>query len=327
MPYQYVHCFTNLQDKIPAYDTDLIQITAIEALRKDCPAYAMYEDLVLDPIPLGSASIGQVHRAILRPRKAHDDNHQKTAPKEVAIKIMHQGAKEKFQNDFQVFRWLCRMAIPSWCQMLNALEQQVMTEFNYLQEAESLQTVRNNLLQSRYRDRVCIPEPVMDLCCESVLVMELLHGKKLTEAIHDKLVVAMGGDHNRVHEFLKQRKYEVLMGGRDTSVSDSMLHSSVNLVGEWKLLRLFQQCRSVIDLLVDVHGYQIFRNGRFVFWSDVDIAMIESLISFVDFESRSLEWRSPLWYVLSKGIRPLHSLDIDGMFHSPRFHRELLTAG
>jgi predicted unusual protein kinase regulating ubiquinone biosynthesis (AarF/ABC1/UbiB family) len=265
MPYQYIHCFTNLQDKVPAYDTDLIQKTAIEALRRDCPAYDMYEDVVLDPLPLGSASIGQVHRATLRPKKDHADNRQTVTPKEVAIKIMHQGAKEKFQNDFQVFRWLCRIAIPSWCQMLDALEQQVMTEFNYLQEAESLRTVRNNMLQSRYRDRVCIPEPMMELCCENVLVMELLQGKKLTEAIHDKLLMAMGGNKKRVGDFLKQRKYEVLMGGHDTSVSDAMLHSSVNLVGKWKLLRLFQQCRRVVDLLVDVHGYQIFRTGMFCF--------------------------------------------------------------
>jgi hypothetical protein len=78
------------------------------------------------------------------------------------------------------------------------------------------------------------------------------------------LLMAMGGNEKRVGDFLKQRKYEVLMGGHDTSVSDAMLHSSVNLVGKWKLLRLFQQCRSVVDLLVDVHGYQIFRTGMLV---------------------------------------------------------------
>ena len=264
MPFQYVHYFTNLQDKIPAYDTELIQKTANEALRRDCPAFGLYEDLILDPTPLGSASIGQVHRAVLRLKKENTNKHQ-AQDREVAIKVMHQGAKEKFQNDFQVFRWLCRIAIPSWCQMLDALEQQVMTEFNYLQEAESLKMVRDNILQTPYRDRVCIPEPMMDLSCENVLVMELLKGKKLTESIHDKLLAAFGGDHKRVKDYLKQRKYEALMGGHDTRTSDAILHSSVNLLGKWKLLQLLQQCRNIVDLLVDVHGYQIFRTGTFLF--------------------------------------------------------------
>jgi aarF domain-containing kinase len=271
MPYQYIQYFTDLQDNIPSYDTELVQNAAIQALQKDCPAYHNYENLVLDPIPLGSASIGQVHRATLK----YNTKNMPSKTKEVAVKVMHRDVKRKFQTDFQVFRWLCRIAIPSWCHMLNALEQQVMTEFNYLHEAQSLQTVRNNALQSPYRYRVCIPQPMLELCCEQVLVMEMLHGKKLIDSIREKLVNAFGGNHNLTHEFLQQRKYEVFMGtrgGRDatsdgnvtttiTRTSNEIIRTGVHLVGKLKLFLLFQQCRHAIDLLVDVHGYQIFRTG------------------------------------------------------------------
>lgn len=286
MPIQYIQYFTKLQDSIPAIDTETIRRTAVEALQKRCSdAYSEYDTIVLDPVPLGSASIGQVHRAVLY-RKAAD----KTAnsSQEVAIKVMHENAKQKFQTDFQVFRWLCRIAIPSWLSLLHALEEQVMTEFDYCREARSLQTVRDSIMHSssQYRHRVCVPKPIHELCCENVLVMEMLHGKKLIDSIRGSLVDAFHNNTLQVDKFLQQRQQEVLLGhvqnnakhsgndqtsGRDhrggipiskaTLSSHEILNSSVGFLGKIKLLLLLQQCRSVIDLLVDVHGYQIFHKG------------------------------------------------------------------
>lgn len=255
MPTQYVQCFTELQDNIPACDTAVVQRMAVEALRNECAAYAKYEDLVLDPVALGSASIGQVHRAMLYRKDGGE-----TKAKEVAVKVMHRGGKAKFLTDFQVFRWLCRVAIPSWRGLLDALEKQVMTEFDYLNEAAALNEVRNNMLHSPYRNRVCIPKPMEELCCEHVLVMEMLHGKKLIDSIRDRLTAAIGGSEAKATEFLAKRRHEVVTG--EDAGSREVLCSSVGAFGKLKLLFLFGQCRRVIDLLVDVHGYQIFRTGE-----------------------------------------------------------------
>jgi ABC1 atypical kinase-like domain len=287
MPIQYIQYFTKLQDSIPAVDTDIIQAFAIDELQKHCPtAYTNYESITFDPIPLGSASIGQVHRAILH-RRMNNISISKSidvpASQEVAIKVMHQNAKQKFQMDFQVFRWLCRIAIPSWCTLLHALERQVMKEFDYSNEAQSLQTVRDSIMNApkkhQYYHRVCIPQPIHELCCEHVLVMEMLHGKKLTDSIRDKLVEAFHGNVEQVNEFLQQRQKEVLIGtigsrSDDNNITSSLrtskkvpsrsneiLHDSVNFLGKLKLLLLLRQCRNTIDLLVDVHGYQIFHSG------------------------------------------------------------------
>lgn len=253
MPTQYVQCFTELQDNIPPWETDVVQSIAVAALNNECPAFADYESLVLDPVALGSASIGQVHRAVLR-RK---NNNKILQLKEVAVKIMHEGARDRFQADFQVFRWLCRVAIPSWRGLLDALEQQVMTEFDYRNEAQSLKEVRNNMLNSPFRQRVCVPEPIEELCCEHVLVMEMLHGKKLIDSIRDRLTVAFGGSEEKASEFLSKRRHEVMTG--EYVGSEEIIRSCV---GKLKLLFLFEKCRRVIDLLVDVHGYQIFRTGE-----------------------------------------------------------------
>jgi aarF domain-containing kinase len=287
MPIQYIQYFTKLQDSIPAIDTDTIQAFAIDALQKHCPIeYNKYESITFDPIPLGSASIGQVHRAILC-RKINNistsssTNSPTLSQQEVAIKVMHKNAKQKFQMDFQVFRWLCRVAIPSWCTLLNALETQVMKEFDYSNEANSLQTVRDSIMNApkkyRYNHRVCIPQPIHELCCEHVLVMEMLHGQKLIDSIRNKLVEAFRGNSDKVNEFLRQRQQEVLIGtsgsrSNDNNTPDKLsnsrrksneiLHNSVNFFGKLKLLLLLYNCQNLIDLLVDVHGYQIFNSGK-----------------------------------------------------------------
>jgi hypothetical protein len=53
LPQQYVVAFTELQDNIPAWDTEIVQATAEQALIQKCPAFQEYEHLILDPIALG----------------------------------------------------------------------------------------------------------------------------------------------------------------------------------------------------------------------------------------------------------------------------------
>lgn len=252
MPPQYVHVFSELQDNMPARDTDMVHAVALQALQKECPSFVNeYQDLVFDQEVLGSASIGQVHRGVLH-RKDH-------TTQEVAIKVMHPGAKERFQYDFQVFRWLCKVALPTWGKFLDALEGQVMTEFDYRNEAHSLREVRNHMMQSPYRRRVCVPEPLEELCCENVLVMEMLHGKKLIDSIRDRFANAIGGNRDVASKFLNARRHEVITGEDAGSVD--ILRKGLKPFGRIKLLFLFMNVRRVINLLVDSHGFQIFRTG------------------------------------------------------------------
>lgn len=77
----------------------------------------------LDETALGSASIGQVHRGVLRETwcetksggsKYDDAADNYIGGNEVAVKVMHPMAHDRFKHDFQVFRLLCRLALPGW---------------------------------------------------------------------------------------------------------------------------------------------------------------------------------------------------------------------
>ena len=118
----------------------------------------------IDPIALGSASIGQVHRAKLRGAIDPDWRHGG----EVAVKVMHRGAEDRFHHDFQVFRWLCKVALSGWETILDECYRQIMTEFDYRREAESLDTVRSHLLKGPYKAQVSVPEPYFKLCSKEL---------------------------------------------------------------------------------------------------------------------------------------------------------------
>jgi len=205
MPIQYIECFSTLQDSIPQWPLDQALGIVRDSLQSEHGLD--YEDVFesIDDVALGCASIGQVHRGVLKDSFVNSDP-QYTGGKVVAIKIMHPEAKNRFECDFQVFRWLTRVAMPGWGQFLAELQKRLMTEFDYHNEAKNLVTVRNNLLRSQYSKRVRVPQTHTKLCCTHVLVMEMLNGKKLTDAIKDRLSNVLGGDKEKAAALLAQRQ-------------------------------------------------------------------------------------------------------------------------
>ena len=209
-----------------------------------------------------------------------------TGGKTVAIKIMHPEAKQRFQCDFQVFKWLTRLAMPGWSPLLLELQKRLMTEFDYHNEANNLFIVRENLLKSQYRKRVRMPQPYMRLCCKHILVMEMLNGKKLTDAIQDRLADLLGGDKETAADLLAQRQRgtsmwwlnsdffypsitttsfsvlvctEVIFGENEgTSDKKTSIVELLNINGIGGLVRafnglaLYRKLHRYIDLLVDV---------------------------------------------------------------------------
>lgn len=73
---------------------------------------------------------------------------------------------------------------------IEEMEKQFVTEFDYVQEAEQLATVRSNLQKAGLEGpkRLCrVPMPYMDLCTRRVLVMEELHGVKLADGLKQEV--------------------------------------------------------------------------------------------------------------------------------------------
>ena len=95
-----------------------------------------------DIVPLGSASIGQVHRAVL-----------KTTGKEVAVKVQYPEAQELFNDDIHAIRKLCEWFAPEQVCTLDALEQQNKAELDYNNEAKNLWEVSQNMTNHGFQPK------------------------------------------------------------------------------------------------------------------------------------------------------------------------------
>jgi len=182
-----------LENKVPPRSFECIRETIeTETGRK-------LEDIFesIDPIPLGSASIGQVHEAVLRKHPpqggaAGNMDENRTTPRRVAVKVQYPEAHQLFQGDMRTIRSMCEYLAPEQLVMLTAIEKQNTSELDYAHEAANLQTVHQNMTKHGFLPhQVVVPKPIPLLVSPSkppstrVLVMELVPGQKLIDGIHD----------------------------------------------------------------------------------------------------------------------------------------------
>ena len=158
-----------LEDAVPPRSTETVLQTIEQETGK--PLSATFS--AFDPNPLGSASIGQVHRATL----ASDGS-------EVAVKVQYPDAAGFFRSDMATIKGFLALAAPEQLITLSELERQFELEFDYRQEAANLAEVGANMRRHGLSPReVVVPAPRLELCSERVLVMELLPGAKLLDGL------------------------------------------------------------------------------------------------------------------------------------------------
>ena len=129
---------------------------------------SLFDDF--DYTPVGSASIGQVHRAVW-----------KKTNQVVAVKIQAINIEARFRADLKCIYDFCAMSQPQHLPALLEIEKQFLTEFDYRGEAENLQTVSDNLQKSEFSKRFQVPLPIA--ATKKVLVMEFLDGTTLIDGI------------------------------------------------------------------------------------------------------------------------------------------------
>ncbi|KAL3801220.1 hypothetical protein HJC23_012620 [Cyclotella cryptica] len=270
IPRQYIDVFQTLQDSVPPWNHAQIQEIVRDSL-KSCQGLQLEE--VFDEIGevLGSASIGQVHKAKLS---------QKYGGETVAIKVMHPNAEKMFRDDFKVFRTLCKVALPGWDPIIRELELQMMTEFDYSNEANNLICVRNNIAKSPYANKVVVPEPKMDLCSKKLLVMEFLSGKKLASHIEGRVASMFDGDLSMTRKVLKAKQQAMFETNDSESCTNSEKgvlwqlneilgesHKNLNILNKGvkalQLASLSHDARKKLSLILDVTGHQIFNDGLY----------------------------------------------------------------
>lgn len=177
LPQDFCNELAKLQagaDPIP-YDT-VLQVLEQEYHR---PVNEIFD--YIDPNPLGSASLAQVHRAKL------------TSGENVAIKVQRPGVRETMALDISIMRSLARVAaktVPSTqvvdlSGVVEELWDTFEAETDFLVESRNLAEFKRFCEQYHYMD---CPQPYIELCTEHVVVMDYVEGISVSHP--DKLVAA-----------------------------------------------------------------------------------------------------------------------------------------
>jgi ubiquinone biosynthesis protein len=158
-----------LQDRVPPFPSAVAVASIERAFGK--PLDEIF--VQFDHVPVASASIAQVHFAILRDRKGID--------REVAVKVLRPGMLPTIEQDLGLMRM-----VASWVQRASAdakrlkplevvaeFDKYLHDELDLVREAASAAQLRRNMAGL---DLVLIPEMFWDYCKPEVIVMERMKG-------------------------------------------------------------------------------------------------------------------------------------------------------
>ena len=157
-----------LQDQLPGFDSDLAMACIEEDL--GAPVDDIYASLEREPI--SAASLGQVHRGVLK-------NGQR-----VAVKVQRPGLREQITLDLYIVRniaaWLnsnIGLIRSDLVALIDELGRRVFEEMDYLNEASNAE--RFSELHS-HNPRIAVPLIYREATSRRVLTMEWIDGVKLT---------------------------------------------------------------------------------------------------------------------------------------------------
>ena len=170
IPPAYMEALARLQDHVepfPAMQAE--EIIAEELGVRMGKAFDEFE-----PVPIAAASLGQVHRAVLR------------GGRPVAVKVQRPDIRDRILEDLEALRELAAF-LDRHSSMgeryelektVDTFGKSLMAELDYRREAQSLVTLGKNL---EAFDRIVVPRPIDDYTTERVLTMEYVDGRKITD--------------------------------------------------------------------------------------------------------------------------------------------------
>lgn len=158
-----------LQDRVPPFDPAIAIATIERAFRR--PVGEVFVSFEREPV--ASASIAQVHFAVLKDRGGR--------ARDVAVKVLRPGMLPVIEKDLSLMRMMA-----GWVERLSAdgkrlKPREVVAEFDkYLHDELDLLREAANAAQLRRNmeglDLVLIPEMFWDFCHPDVMVMERMNG-------------------------------------------------------------------------------------------------------------------------------------------------------
>ncbi len=159
---------SQLQDQLPGFDGDKAMDLIIEDLNSEI------DDIFLriDKDPISAASLGQVHKAILKNGE------------EVAVKVQRPGLREQITLDLYIVRniayWLKNnigLIRSDLVALIDELGKRVFEEMDYLNEASNAEKFR---MMHKHNKKIAVPKIYKEQSSRRVLTMEWIEGTKLT---------------------------------------------------------------------------------------------------------------------------------------------------
>lgn len=183
-PEEYIEQLSKLQDEVPPFPFARVEEIIKEELNKSI------DDLFLtfEEQPLASASIGQVHKAVLK----NGD--------EVVVKVQRPHIQETIETDLEILFNIARIAEnrTNWGRLYQPVDiveefaQAIRNELDYLAEGRNAERFANNFADDA---TVVTPKVYWEYSSKKVLVLEYIEGIKIS---HHEALEAAGVDRKRI---------------------------------------------------------------------------------------------------------------------------------
>ena len=165
LPIDIADELAKLQDQVPPFPSDQVMSTLQRVYGK--PVSEVF--LEFDPIPVASASVAQVHFAVLQDGK------------EAAVKVLRPGIASVITNDLALLDIGAGLIETLWedgkrlrpREVVAEFEKHLHDELDLMREASNASLLRRNFERSKL---LLVPEVYWDYCTSEAMVMERMHG-------------------------------------------------------------------------------------------------------------------------------------------------------
>lgn len=170
LPQEFIEELQKLQAQVPALPFESIRrILQVEYKSDLEPLF-----LEIDPVPIGAASIAQVHRAVL------------SSGERVVLKVQRPGVRDSIEEDLQVLYSLSLLLEKyrpefknlNLSSMVEEFAHAIEQELDFVIEANNMDRFRRNFFDDPH---IVIPKVYHELLTSKVLVQEELMGHRLTD--------------------------------------------------------------------------------------------------------------------------------------------------
>ncbi|HET8945122.1 MAG TPA: ABC1 kinase family protein [Dehalococcoidia bacterium] len=167
VPDPYVDVLSRLQDQVPPRSFRTIKRAVERELQRPlADVFAEFSET-----PIASASLAQVHRAVLKDGRI------------VAVKVQYPGIQDIVENDLANIRFLLRVLSKfernlDFTPLIEEISHNVPLELDFINEGHNAELIASNFAG---RENIIVPKITWEYTTQRVLTMEYVDGIKITD--------------------------------------------------------------------------------------------------------------------------------------------------